>query len=97
MNEFTNLKALMTKKVPKKILRIERNFFVNLRKKCFWPPTPPIFLTGGVPPQIDRRATAEKITSAHSSSRSSSDFNLRLVKDTCMQRCVQLCSTKYWL
>jgi len=30
----------MTKKVPKKILRIERNFFVNLRKKCFWPPTP---------------------------------------------------------
>src|SRR6218665_1404902 len=27
-------------KVPKKILRIERHFFVNLRKNCFWPPTP---------------------------------------------------------
>jgi len=30
----------MTKKVPKKILRIERNFFVNLRKKYFGPSTP---------------------------------------------------------
>jgi len=39
----------MTKKVPKKILRIEGNFFVNLRKKLFLAahaaPTPsPIFL-----------------------------------------------------
>src|SRR6218665_1567110 len=46
----------MTKKVPKKILRIERHFFVNLRKKCFWPPTPRrrrrrrFFGTGGPPP-----------------------------------------------
>src|SRR6218665_910976 len=43
----------MTKKVPKKILRIERNVFVNLRKNCFWPPAPrrpPIFLTRGAAP-----------------------------------------------
>src|SRR6218665_3787262 len=55
----------MTKKVPKKILRIERNFFVNLRKKCFGrprraaPPPPPT--------EIDRRAGADTMTSAHSS------------------------------
>src|SRR6218665_1802620 len=69
---------MMTKKVPKKILRIERNFFVNLRKKCFWPPTPRraaprrrrrFFCTGGAPPptEIDRRAAADTMTSAHSS------------------------------
>src|SRR6218665_3647383 len=45
----------MTKKVPKQILRIERNFFVNLRKTFFWPPTPRcrrrrFFGTGGAPP-----------------------------------------------
>src|SRR6218665_4048911 len=62
----------MTKKVPKKILRIERNFFVNLRKKCFWPPPPRrrrFFWTGGAPPptEIDRRAAADTMTSAHSS------------------------------
>src|SRR6218665_330610 len=47
----------MIKKVPKKILRIERNFFVNLRKKCFWPPTPcrrRFFGTGGAPPPPGR-------------------------------------------
>src|SRR6218665_2549666 len=38
-----NLKALMTKKVSKKILRIKQNFFVNLRKICFWPLAPPPF------------------------------------------------------
>src|SRR6218665_3154757 len=73
----------MTKKVPKKILRIERNFFVNLRKSCFWPPTPrraaaaaappppPTFLDRRAPPpptEIDRRAAADTMTSAHSSS-----------------------------
>src|SRR6218665_3870755 len=64
----------MTKKVPKKILRIERNFFVNFRKKCFWPPAPRrrrrrFFWTGGAPPptEIDRRAAADTMTSAHSS------------------------------
>src|SRR6218665_520704 len=67
-----NLKASMTKKVPKKILRIERNFFVNLRKNCFSPPTPRrrrrFFGTGGAPPtEIDRRAAADTMTSAHSS------------------------------
>src|SRR6218665_672164 len=65
----------MTNKVPKKILRIERNFFVNLRKSCFWPITPRrrrrFFWTGGAPPpptEIDRRAAADTMTSAHSSS-----------------------------
>src|SRR6218665_3253351 len=63
----------MTKKFPKKILRIERNFFVNLRKKCFWPPTPRrrrFFWPGGAPPptEIDRRAAADTMTSADSSS-----------------------------
>src|SRR6218665_1138543 len=63
----------MTKQLPKKILRIERNFFVSLRKKCFWPPTPRrrrFFLTGGAPPpptEIYRRAPADTMTSAHSS------------------------------
>src|SRR6218665_664792 len=61
----------MPKKVPKKILRIERNFFVNLRKKCFWPPTPrrrrQFFWTGPPPTEIDRRAAADTMTSAHSS------------------------------
>src|SRR6218665_3052739 len=67
--------ALMTKKVPKKILRIERNFFVNLRNKCFWPPTPrraaaaADFLRPAArpPTEIDRRAAADTMTSAHSS------------------------------
>src|SRR6218665_3468345 len=55
-----NLKAMMTKKVPKEILRIERNLFVNLRKNCFWPPRPPT--------EIDQRAAAaDTMTSAHSS------------------------------
>src|SRR6218665_3301609 len=65
----------MTKEVPKKILRIEGNFFMNLRKKCFGPPPPPprrrhFFWTGGAPPpptQIDRPAAADTMTSAHSS------------------------------
>src|SRR6218665_2106134 len=62
----------MTKKVPKKMLRIERNFLVNLRKKCFSRPRPPrrFFGTGGAPPpltEIDRRAAADTMTSAHSS------------------------------
>src|SRR6218665_3794928 len=64
----------MTKKVPKKILRIERHFFVNLRKNCFWPPTPRrrgrFFGPGAAPPpptEIDRRAAADTMTSAHSS------------------------------
>src|SRR6218665_3438077 len=64
----------MTNKVSKKILRIERNFFVNLRK-CFWPITRRrrrrrFFWTGGAPPpptEIDRRAAADTMTSAHSS------------------------------
>ena len=71
-----NLKALMTKRVPKKILRTEQKFFVNLRKKCFWPPTPRrrrFFWTCGAPPpptEIDRRAAAaDTMTSAHSSTR----------------------------
>src|SRR6218665_2228756 len=42
--EMLNLKAFDDKKAPKKILRIERIFFLNLRKICFWPPAPPIFL-----------------------------------------------------
>src|SRR6218665_1850199 len=65
----------MTKKVPKKILRIERNFFVNLRKKYFGPSTPrrrrrrQFFWTGGATPptEIYRRAAADTMTSAHSS------------------------------
>src|SRR6218665_2098587 len=65
----------MTTKVSKKSLRIERNFFLNLRKNCFWPPTPRrrrrrFFWTGGAPPpptEIDRRAAADTMTSAHSS------------------------------
>src|SRR6218665_1156864 len=65
----------MTKKVPKKILRIERNLFVYLRKNCFWPPAPRrrrrrFFWTGGAPPpptQNYRRAAADTMTSAHSS------------------------------
>src|SRR6218665_3333179 len=64
----------MTKKVPKKILRIERNFFVNLGKMFLAahaaPLPPPIFWTGGAPPpptEIDRRAAADTMTSAHSS------------------------------
>src|SRR6218665_1789295 len=68
----------MTKKVPKKILRIERNFFVNLRKKCFLAAHAAaprrrrrFFWTSGAPPpptEIDRRAAADTMTSAHSSS-----------------------------
>src|SRR6218665_2670496 len=66
----------MTKKVPKKILRIERNFFVNLRKNCFCPLTSRrrrrrFFWTGGATPpptEIDQRAAADTMTSAHSSS-----------------------------
>src|SRR6218665_1931094 len=67
----------MTKKVPKKILRIERHFFVNLRKKLFLAaPAAPrrrrrqFFWPGGAPPpptEIDRRAAADTMTSAHSS------------------------------
>src|SRR6218665_2588306 len=65
----------MTKKVPRKILRIERNFFVILRKKIFWPPTPRrrrrrFFLTGGAPPpatKIDRGAAADPVASADGS------------------------------
>src|SRR6218665_2704050 len=76
----------MTKKVPKKILRIGRKFFVNLRKKCFWPPTPrrrrrQFFWTGGAPPpptEIDRRAAADTKTSAHSSSlKTPTQINIR--------------------
>src|SRR6218665_4043184 len=68
----------MTKKVPKKILRIERNFFVNLRKQFFGRPRRArrrrrrFFWTGGAPPpptEIDRRAAADTMTSAHSYSR----------------------------
>src|SRR6218665_2595145 len=74
----------MTKKVPKKILRIERHFFVNLRKKCFWPPAPPpIFCTGGAPlppTEIDRRAAADTMTSEHSSS-----------MYVCMHACMYVC------
>src|SRR6218665_2570952 len=49
----------MTKKVPKKILRIERHFFVNLRKKLFLAAhaaPPPIFLDrrGPRPPHPNR-------------------------------------------
>ena len=65
----------MSKKVPKKILRIERNLFVNLIKK-FWPPTPRrrrFFwtaarrrrrpkLTGAPPPTQWRRRTALVVT-----------------------------------
>src|SRR6218665_1361402 len=67
----------MTKKVPKKILRIERHFFVNLRKKLFLAAHAAprrrrrrFFWTGGAPPpptEIDRRAAADTMTSAHSS------------------------------
>src|SRR6218665_2671232 len=67
----------MTKKVPKKILRRERNFFVNLRKIVFGRPRRAaprrrrrFFGTGGAPPpptEIDRRAAADTMTSAHSS------------------------------
>ena len=61
----------MTKTVPKKILRIERNFFVNLRKNVLaaHAAPPPIFLERGAPPptKIDRRAAADTMTSAHSS------------------------------
>src|SRR6218665_2389409 len=72
----------MTKKVPKKILRIERNFFVNLIKKI-WPPTPRrrrFFWTGGAPPppaEIDRRAAAHTMTSAHSSNYIKDQFAFR--------------------
>src|SRR6218665_487281 len=62
----------MTKKVPKKILRIERNFFVNLIKNVFGRPRRrrQFFWTGGAPlppTEIDRRAAADTMTSAHSS------------------------------
>src|SRR6218665_1093120 len=65
----------MTKKVPKEILRIERHFFVNLRKKLFFAAHAAprrrrrFFGTDGAPPpptEIDRRA-ADTMTSAHSS------------------------------
>src|SRR6218665_1984036 len=64
----------MTKKVPKKILRIERNLLVNLRRNCFWLPTPrrrrQFFWTGSAPPsENDRRAAADTMTSAHSSTK----------------------------
>src|SRR6218665_3559419 len=63
----------MTKKVPKKILRRERTFFVNLIKKCFYTPTPHpppahrLWGPGPPPPstEIDRRA--DTMTLAHSS------------------------------
>src|SRR6218665_2615775 len=67
----------MTKKVPKKILRIERHFFVNLRKKLFLAAHAAprrrrrrFFWTGGAPPpptENDRRAAADTMTSAHRS------------------------------
>src|SRR6218665_1833989 len=67
----------MTKKVPKKILRIERHFFVNLRKKLFLAAHAAprrrrrrFLWTGGAPPpptEIDRRAAADTMTSAHRS------------------------------
>src|SRR6218665_3843253 len=66
----------MTKNVPKKILRIERNFFVNLIKKMYLathaaPRRARLFFgPGGAPPpptEIDRRAAADTMTSAHSS------------------------------
>src|SRR6218665_3723241 len=65
----------MTKKVPKKMLRIERHFFVNLRKKMFLaahaaPRRRRFFWTGGAPPpptKIYRREAADTMTSAHSS------------------------------
>src|SRR6218665_3526996 len=53
---------LMTKKVPKKILRIERNFFVNLRKNVFGRQRlaaprrqRQFFWTGGAPPPPQKR------------------------------------------
>src|SRR6218665_857457 len=65
----------MTKNVPTKILRIEQNFFVNLRKKMFLAAHAAprrrrrqFFWTGGAPPPppaIDRRATAHTPTAAH--------------------------------
>src|SRR6218665_3353832 len=74
----------MTKKVPKKILRIERHFFVNLRKKLFLAAHAAprrrrrrFFCTGGAPPpptEIDRRAAADTMTSAHSSSHNHRNF-----------------------
>src|SRR6218665_2930077 len=106
----------MTKKVPKKILRIERNFFVNLRKNILGrprgaaprrpprrrffftlppPPPPPPKTTrppppggcflgpGGAPPpptEIDRRAAADTMTSAHSSTLEWDHYNLLQIK-----------------
>jgi len=55
----------MTKKVPKKILRIERNFFVNLRKKIFF--GRPRRAAAAAADRIDRRADADTMTSAHRS------------------------------
>jgi len=68
-----NFRFSITKNGYQKILRIERNFFGNLWKKHFWPPTPRrgrFFGTGGSPPpptKIDRRAAADTMTPAHGS------------------------------
>src|SRR6218665_1446315 len=80
----------MTKKVPKKILRIERHFFVNLRKKLFLAAHAAprrrrrrLFWTGGAPPpptEIDRRAPPDTMTSAHSSTLEWDHYNLLQIK-----------------
>src|SRR6218665_2030302 len=88
-----------------KILRIERNVFWNFRRKYFWPPKAAprrfrrrrlSFLDWRAPPstKIDRRTTADTMTSAHGSTMSMSSVCPIVHVSLCMSMFLSVCPSQ---